>query len=66
MLLNCVGAPCARVGSQELGVPTLFRLLLVLSALAALVYGGMTAMVTYMTPQPHQISQPINLPGSRH
>lgn len=43
-------------------MPTLFRLLLVVGLLAALAFGAMTAMVTYMKPDPHPISQTINIP----
>jgi hypothetical protein len=44
-------------------VPSLFRFLLTLGALAALVYFGMLALVTFVQPQPHQIIQTI--PASR-
>ena len=44
-------------------MPTLFRLLLVIGVLAAVVYGAMTAMVTFLKPEPHAISQPVTLPA---
>lgn len=43
-------------------MPTLIRLMLVVGALAAVAFGVMTAMVTYMKPQPHAISQTIAIP----
>ena len=43
-------------------MPTLFRLLFVLALLAAVVYGGMLALVAFGTPEPRQISTPIELP----
>ncbi len=42
------------------GVPTLFRFLLILAILAALVYGGMVALVTYVEPQQHEIVQTVS------
>lgn len=53
------GVPCWDPGSA---VPTLIRLMLVVGALAAVAFGVMTAMVTYMKPQPHAISQTIAIP----
>ncbi len=44
-------------------MPSLFRFLLVLAALAGLVYLGMLALVTFVVPQPHQIIETI--PASR-
>jgi len=44
----------------ETGVPTLFRFLLIVGILAALVYGGMVALVTYVEPQQHEIIQTLN------
>ncbi len=44
-------------------MPTLFRLLLVGGVLAVLAFGAMTAIVTYLRPEPHDISQPVALPG---
>ena len=43
-------------------MPTLFRLLLVVGVLAVLAFGAMTAMVTYMKPEPHAINQTIVIP----
>ncbi len=43
-------------------MPTLFRLLFVLGLLAALVYGAMIALVTFIQPQPRDIIQTITLP----
>ena len=43
-------------------VPTLFRLLFILGLIAALGYGAMFALVTFVKPQPREISQPVTLP----
>ena len=55
-------APVRSRQTQELRVPSLFRLLLVLGLLAAIVYGAMIGMVTYLKPQPHAVTQTITLP----
>ena len=44
-------------------MPTLFRLLLVIGILVALAWGTMVAMVTYLKPQPREISRDVTLPG---
>ena len=44
-------------------VPSLLRLLLVGGVLAAVAFGAMTAMVTYLRPEPHDITQPVALPA---
>ena len=46
-------------------VPTLFRLLIVIALIAALAYGTMLAMVTFLHPPPHEIVQTIQLPPSK-
>ena len=43
-------------------MPTLFRLLLVIGVLAGLAYGAMLAMVTFLPPQPHDVSETIVRP----
>lgn len=43
-------------------MPTLFRLLLVIGILAGLAYGAMLAMVTFLQPQQHEITETIALP----
>lgn len=43
-------------------MPSLFRFLFIVGALAGLVYLGMIALVTYVTPQPHEISEPVPIP----
>ncbi len=45
----------------ETGVPSLFRFLFIIGALAGLVYLGMLALVTFVAPQPHQIVETIPL-----
>ena len=58
------GLPAVRSWrSQEPRVPTLFRLLIVIAVVAAVVYGAMVAMVSYLQPQPHAISQTVTLPA---
>ena len=48
--------------SGDLRLPSLFRLLLVLGVIAALVYGGMVALVTFVQVQPREITETIQLP----
>ena len=43
-------------------MPSLFRFLFVLGLLAALVYGGMIALVTFVQVQPREMTQTVNLP----
>jgi hypothetical protein len=45
-------------------LPSLFRFLLVLGVLAALVYGGMIALVTFVQVQPREMTQTVPLPKS--
>ncbi|MGH6853677.1 MAG: histidine kinase [Methylocella sp.] len=40
-------------------MPSLIRFLLIAAILAALVYGGMLALVTFVEPQPREMSQTI-------
>jgi hypothetical protein len=44
-------------------MPTLFRFIIVLGTIAALVYGTMWALATFVTPQQREIS--ISVPASR-
>ncbi len=43
-------------------MPSLFRFLFLLGLLAALVYGGMIALVTFVKVEPRDISQTVVLP----
>jgi hypothetical protein len=43
-------------------LPSLFRFLFVLGVLAALVYGGMVALVAYVQVEPREITQTVPLP----
>lgn len=43
-------------------MPSLFRFLFVLGLLAALVYGGMIALVAYVQVQPREITQTVPIP----
>lgn len=43
-------------------MPSLFRFLLVIGLLAALVYGGMIALVAFVEVQPREMTQTITLP----
>ena len=45
-------------------MPTLFRLLIAIALIVAVVYGAMLAMVTFLQPQPREISQTIVLPAA--
>jgi hypothetical protein len=40
-------------------VPSLIRFLLLAGILAGLIYGGMVALVTFVEPQPREMSQTI-------
>ncbi|HEX3496345.1 MAG TPA: histidine kinase [Methylocella sp.] len=40
-------------------MPSLIRFLLLAGLLAAIVYGGMIALVTFVEPQPREMSQTI-------
>lgn len=40
-------------------MPSLFRFLAVVAVLGGLVYGGMIALVTFVEPQPREITQTI-------
>jgi hypothetical protein len=40
-------------------VPTLFRFVAILAILAGLVFGGMVALVTFVTPQPREIIETV-------
>ena len=44
-------------------MPTLFRLLLVIGIVVALVWGAMLAMVTFMQPHPREITRELMLPA---
>ncbi|HKH80153.1 MAG TPA: hypothetical protein VKA03_00795 [Methylovirgula sp.] len=44
-------------------MPSLFRFIVTVGLLVALVYGAMLALVTFVTPEPHEITQ--TLPASR-
>jgi hypothetical protein len=41
-------------------MPTLFRFLLIVGALAGLVYAGMIALVTYVEPEQREIIQTLS------
>jgi len=43
-------------------VPTLFRFLVIIGALAALVYGGMIALVANVKVQPREMTQNVTIP----
>ncbi len=43
-------------------LPTLLRLLVVVGMIAALAYGAMLAMVTFLHPESHEITQTVKLP----
>jgi hypothetical protein len=44
-------------------LPSLIRFLIVVAILAGLVYGGMVALVTFVEPQPREMTQ--TLPASK-
>ena len=46
-------------------MPTLFRLLFAVGLVVALGYGAMLAMVAFVHPEPHEITQTIRLPPQR-
>jgi hypothetical protein len=43
-------------------VPTLFRLLVIIAVLVGLAYAAMWALVTYVQPEQHEITQTVTLP----
>ena len=43
-------------------MPSLFRFLVIVAALAGLVYGGMIALVANVKVQPREMSQIVTLP----
>lgn len=43
-------------------MPSLFRFLFLLGVLAALVYGGLVALVAFVQLQPREITQTVTLP----
>jgi hypothetical protein len=43
-------------------LPSLFRFLFVIGLLAALVYGGMVALVAFVKVEPREITQTVTLP----
>ena len=43
-------------------MPTLIRFVIVVGGLAALVYGGLYYMATYVKVTPHEITEMIELP----
>ncbi len=51
-----------RIG-QNAAMPSLIRLLIVLGVLAALVYGGMIALVTIVDPNPREMT--VRIPADR-
>lgn len=40
-------------------VPTLFRFVAILAILGGLVFGGMVALVTFVTPEPREITETV-------
>ncbi len=40
-------------------MPTLFRFIAVLAILGGLVFGGMVALVTFVQPEPREISETV-------
>jgi hypothetical protein len=40
-------------------VPTLFRFLVFIAVIAAIIFGGMIALVTFVEPQPREMTQTI-------
>jgi hypothetical protein len=53
-------AQCGRSArAPETVVPTLFRFLVFLAVLAGIVFGGMIALVTFVEPQPREMTQTI-------
>lgn len=50
-------ARCDR--APEIFVPTLFRFLAFLAILAAIIFGGMLALVTFVEPQPREMTQTL-------
>jgi hypothetical protein len=53
--------PCCAIGSVSL--PTLFRFLVIIAILGGLIWGGMIALVTYVDPEPREIT--VTIPPQR-
>ncbi len=51
-----------RVISEAVKLPSLLRFIVVVAALAGLVYGGMIALVIFVKVQPREMSQTIEIP----
>lgn len=56
------GPTRALSGIWRLRLPSLFRFLFLLGVLAALVYGGMIALVAYVQVEPREITQSVPIP----
>jgi hypothetical protein len=56
------GAPSLVIAIRRIRLPSLFRFLFVLGVLAALIYGGMVALVAYVRVEPREITQSVPLP----
>ena len=56
------GPPTAVSAVWRLRLPSLFRFLFILGGLAALVYGGMIALVAYVQVEPREITQSVPIP----
>ena len=46
-------------------MPTLVRLLVAIGLIVAVAYGAMLALVTFVHPEPHEITQTIRLPAAK-
>ena len=56
------GPPSAIAAIGGFCLPSLFRFLLVLGVLAALIYGGMVALVATVRVEPREITQSVPIP----
>jgi hypothetical protein len=52
--LSCLG-----LAGDRRAVPTLFRFVAVLAILGGLVFGGMLALVTFVTPEPREMIEVV-------
>jgi hypothetical protein len=60
--LHSCAVSSSRRHPREATLPTLFRLLVFLGFVAAAIYGAMIALVTFVHPQQHEITQTVVLP----
>ena len=54
-------AGCVLAGNRRRVLPSLFRFLMVIGIIAALIYGGMLALVAFVKVEPREMTQTVPL-----